>query len=68
MRSSPTGLQDLVVLQTNMEKRVSEDEMAGWCHRCNGHELGQILEDSEEQGGLVCYTHRVAKRRTQLVD
>ena len=22
------------------EKRASEDEMAGWHHPCNGHELG----------------------------
>ena len=33
------------------EQRVSEDEMAGWHHRCNGHELGQISGDGEEQGG-----------------
>ena len=26
------------------EKRASEDEMAVWHHRCNGHELGQIWE------------------------
>ena len=32
VKSSPTGLQDFVVLQTNMEKRVSEDEMAAWHH------------------------------------
>ena len=36
------------------EKRVSEDEMAGWHHWCNGHELGQILGDGEGQRGLVC--------------
>ena len=36
------------------EKRVSEDEMAWWHHWCNGHELGQILGDSERQGGLAC--------------
>ena len=36
------------------EKRVSEDEMAGWHHRCNGHELGQTSGDGEGQGGLVC--------------
>ena len=33
-------------------KRVSEDEMAGRHHRCNGHELGQTLGDGEGQGGL----------------
>ena len=36
------------------EKRVSEDEMGGWHHQCNGHELGQTLGDGEGQGGLVC--------------
>ena len=29
------------------EKRVSEDEMAGWHHQCNGHELGQTSGDGE---------------------
>ena len=24
--------------------------MAGWHHQCNGHELGQTLEDGEGQG------------------
>ena len=24
--------------------KSSEDKMAGWHHRCNGHELGQTLE------------------------
>ena len=36
------------------EKRVSEDDMAGWLHQCNEHELGQTLGDGEGQGGLVC--------------
>ena len=36
------------------EKRASVDEMAGWHHRCNGHELGQTLGDGVGQGGLVC--------------
>ena len=36
------------------EQRVSEDEMAGWHHRCNGHEFGQTLGDGEGQGGLAC--------------
>ena len=36
------------------KKRVSEDEMAGWHHRCNGHDLGQTSGDGEAQGGLVC--------------
>ena len=32
--------------------RVSEDEMAGWHHSCNGHELGQTSGDGERQGVL----------------
>ena len=37
-----------------LEKRASEDEMAGWHHRCNGFELGKTAGDSEGQGGLAC--------------
>ena len=37
-----------------MEKRATEVEMVGWHHQLNGHELGQTLEDSEGQRGLVC--------------
>ena len=36
------------------EKRASEDEIAGWHHQCNGHELGQTSGDGEGQGGLAC--------------
>ena len=28
--------------------------MAGWHHRCQGHELGQTLRDGERQRGLGC--------------
>ena len=38
------------------ENRASEDEMAGWHHRWNGHELGQTSGDGEGQGGLACYS------------
>ena len=31
---------------------MSEDEMDGWHHQCNGHELGQTSGDGEGQGGL----------------
>ena len=33
-------------------ERVTEDEMAGWHHQCNGNELGQIPGDGEGQGSL----------------
>ena len=38
------------------EKRATEDEMIGWHHQCNGHDLGQILGDGEGQGYLACYS------------
>ena len=36
------------------EKRAWEDEMAGWHHQCNGHELRQTSHDGEGQEGLAC--------------
>ena len=36
------------------ENRVSEDEMAGWHHPCNGHEPGQTPGDGKGQGSLTC--------------
>ena len=42
--------------------------MVGQHHRFNGHELGQTPEDSEGQGGLVCYSpwgHDLAAEQQQ---
>ena len=36
------------------EKGVTEDEMVGWYHQLNGHELVQTPGDSEGQGSLAC--------------
>ena len=36
------------------EKGTTEDEMVGWHHRLNRHELDQTQGDSEGQGGLAC--------------
>ena len=36
------------------KKGATEDEMIGWHHRFNGHELEQTLGDSEGQGNLSC--------------
>ena len=36
------------------EKGTTEDEMVGWHHWLNGHELEQTLGDSEGQGSLAC--------------
>ena len=30
--------------------------MAGWCHQCNGYELGQTSGDSEGKRGLACFS------------
>jgi len=32
---------------------VAEDEMVGWHHQLNGHELGQIWGDSKRLRGLA---------------
>ena len=36
------------------EKRATEDEIVGWLHLFNGHELGQTPGYGEGRGGLVC--------------
>ena len=33
---------------------MTEDKVAGWHHRLNGHEFEQAPGDSEGQGSLVC--------------
>ena len=36
------------------EKGMTEDDMAGWHHRLDGHEFGWTPGVGDEQGGLVC--------------
>jgi len=36
------------------EKRTTEDEMAGWHHRLDGHEFGWTPGVGDGQGGLEC--------------
>ena len=36
------------------EKRALENELAGWHHQSNGHELGWTSGDGEGQGSLAC--------------
>ena len=50
------------------EKGTTEDEMAGCHHRLDGHEFEWTLGVGDEQGGLVCCYHGVAKSRTWLSD
>ena len=33
---------------------ITEDEMAGWHHRLNGHECEQMTRHGEGQGSLAC--------------
>ena len=47
------------------EKRVTEDEMVGWHHRLNGHELGKTLGDREAWNAAV---QGVTKSQIQLSD
>ena len=41
---------------------MTEDEMAGWHHRLDGHEFEQTLGSSEGQGSLVCCSPWVHKK------
>ena len=47
---------DAVTKWRQMEKKATEDEIVGWHHQFNGHELGQIPAYVERQGGLACYS------------
>ena len=33
---------------------MTEDEIVGWNHESNGHELGKTPGDGEGQGGVAC--------------
>ena len=43
---------------------MTEDEMVGWHHQLNGHEVRQVAGDGEGQGGLGAVIHRVTKSQT----
>ena len=51
---------------------MTEDEMVGWHHRFNGHELEQALGVGDGQGSLACYSpwdHKesdTTEQRTEL--
>ena len=50
IRKDPDAGKDL----RQEEKGTTEDEMAGWHHRLNGHEFEQAPGDGEGQGSLAC--------------
>ena len=35
---------------------MTEDELVGWHHQCNGHKLKQVLGVGDGQGSLACYS------------
>ena len=41
------------LLLGKIEGKRKKDEMTGWHHQFNEHELGQILRDGVGQGGLA---------------
>ena len=45
---------------------MTEDAMAGWHHRLDGHEFERTLEVGDRQGGLGAAIHGIAKSRTRL--
>ena len=47
---------------------MTEDEMAGWHHRLNGHESEQAPGGGDGQGGLGAAVRGVTKSRTRLSD
>ena len=67
VNSQLTGKVPVREYQGQKEKRVSEDEMAGWHHWCNGHELGQISVDGEGQGSLAWCNPRGYKESDMTV-
>ena len=62
-------LQSGMLLLHQQKKRATEDEMVGWHHRFNGHELGKIPRDNKGQGRLAScrpWDHKESDRTWQL--
>ena len=47
---------------------MTEDEMAGWHHRLDGHEFGGLQELVMDRQAWYAAIHSVSKSRTQLSD
>ena len=51
------------------EKGMTEDEMVGWHHQCNGHEFEKALGVGDGQGSLACcspWGHKESNSTEQL--
>ena len=46
---------------------MKEDEIVGWHHRLNGHELEETSGVGDGQRGLVCYSPRGRKELDMTV-
>ena len=47
---------------------MTKDEMVGWHHRLNGHELEQIEEIVKDSQAWRAAVHGVSKSQTRLSD
>ena len=47
---------------------MTEDEMAGWHHRLDGHELSELLELVMDREVWRAMIHGVTKSQTRLSD
>ena len=56
------------VSKFGFSKLLTEDEMVGWHHRLNGHEIEQALGDGEGEGTWCAVVHAVTKSQTRLND
>ena len=45
-------------IKSRKRRGQQEDEMVGWHHQFNGHELGQTAGDGAEEGSLACCSPR----------
>ena len=69
MRRSGSLQKILMLGKTGQEKGMTEDKMAGWHHRLNGHEFEQTQGDGERQGSLACcspWVHKELDTNEQL--
>ena len=50
--------------QRQEEKAMTQDEMVGWHHQLNGHELSELWEMVKDREAWCATVHGVTKRQT----